>query len=590
MRIGVDIDNVLSNFNEELLKEFLKHDKGLRNSGIINKEAYITRGMFDWSKKEFNDFYYNNIERIANNLNVINGAKEYLKKLRDKGHEIYIISGRDNGEYSDPYKMTKEWLEKYNIEYDKLILTDSKNSQEKGKVCKENNVSIMIDDSDRIAIETDNMGITTLLMDTPYNKQVSNLTRVHNWKEIYDYIINFNKNDNTKLSNIAKVLILDQSIGRIISIFSDIFLAAYFYKISEQNIIYLSVYNVIGWIFATLGALFFADTIKRKDKVKLYRFGILVKSLYIFMIMILGEKILDYVYIIGIMYGISTATTGFPYNMIESENISSKERSKYIGFASAITEIISLVVPILLGAYITIKSYQIAAVLIFVFSIFKFIVSFNIKNINVQKDKVKLKEFYNIFKKDTTLKKLCTIEFFKGINRYGVMSLVVSLLIIYQTNNELELGSFTSIFSLLTIISMYLFGKYYNKNKKRILYIWSLIAIIISFGLVIYKINMTTVIIYNIVYYVFMNIILKITEVNLFDYSNKEPFKTKFNTEYFVFRELYLNIGRILGYVALLLVGLTQNLANLNIIFIFITVSIISVIYISLGVKVESKA
>ena len=31
MNIGVDIDNVLSNFNEVLLKEFITHDKELRN-------------------------------------------------------------------------------------------------------------------------------------------------------------------------------------------------------------------------------------------------------------------------------------------------------------------------------------------------------------------------------------------------------------------------------------------------------------------------------------------------------------------------------------------------------------------------------
>lgn len=62
MNIGIDIDNVLSNFNEELLKEFMEHDKELRNSGIINKDVYITRGMFDWSKDEFDDFYYKNIK------------------------------------------------------------------------------------------------------------------------------------------------------------------------------------------------------------------------------------------------------------------------------------------------------------------------------------------------------------------------------------------------------------------------------------------------------------------------------------------------------------------------------------------------
>ena len=41
VRIGVDIDNVLSNFNEVLLKDYIKHDKELRNKGIVNKNVYI---------------------------------------------------------------------------------------------------------------------------------------------------------------------------------------------------------------------------------------------------------------------------------------------------------------------------------------------------------------------------------------------------------------------------------------------------------------------------------------------------------------------------------------------------------------------
>ena len=82
MRIGIDIDNVISNFNETLLNEYLKHDKELRNSGIINLNAdYIRRGMFDWTLDEESSFYKNNIERIAKKLKVIKGAKEYIDKL-----------------------------------------------------------------------------------------------------------------------------------------------------------------------------------------------------------------------------------------------------------------------------------------------------------------------------------------------------------------------------------------------------------------------------------------------------------------------------------------------------------------------------
>ena len=60
-------------------------------------------------------FYKNNIERIAKSLTVIEGAKEYIDKLKVDGHVIYIITGRDNGEYSEPYSMTQEWLNNKNI-------------------------------------------------------------------------------------------------------------------------------------------------------------------------------------------------------------------------------------------------------------------------------------------------------------------------------------------------------------------------------------------------------------------------------------------------------------------------------------------
>lgn len=37
MNIGIDIDNVIANFDDTLLKEYLEHDKTLRNKGVINE-------------------------------------------------------------------------------------------------------------------------------------------------------------------------------------------------------------------------------------------------------------------------------------------------------------------------------------------------------------------------------------------------------------------------------------------------------------------------------------------------------------------------------------------------------------------------
>ena len=66
MKIGIDLDNVIANFDDVLLEEYIKYDKELRNTGIINENAdYIRSGMFDWTEEEEKSFYYSNIERMA---------------------------------------------------------------------------------------------------------------------------------------------------------------------------------------------------------------------------------------------------------------------------------------------------------------------------------------------------------------------------------------------------------------------------------------------------------------------------------------------------------------------------------------------
>ena len=196
MRIGIDIDNCISNFNDILLEEYLKHDKELRNTGIINEEPYnVTIGMFDWSKEENDDFYYNNIQRIAISLKPLKDSKEIIDKLKADGNEIYIITSRDNGEYINPEKMTREWLEKYEIYFDKLILTGK---HEKGPVCKENNIDIMIEDSTKNCEDIEANGVKCYMMNTRYNKHKTRFERVKTWKEIYSKISKLYKKDKNK--------------------------------------------------------------------------------------------------------------------------------------------------------------------------------------------------------------------------------------------------------------------------------------------------------------------------------------------------------------------------------------------------------
>lgn len=386
-----------------------------------------------------------------------------------------------------------------------------------------------------------------------------------------------------KLSNDTKIIILDRAIGNVIEIFLSTFLAAYFYKITQDNLIYISIYHIISWIGATIGAFLVANYIKTKNKVKLYRFGTFLKAFYVLLIIVLKEKIINYVWLIGICYGISVSCTGFPFNMMESELVEEKERTKYMGYKSAIGQIVKIVIPVILGAYITFTSYQIAAILILFFSLIKFGISFFIKNKNVRKEKVNIKQFLKEVEehREYPIKKLYVMEFLKGITLHGVLGIIVSLLIIYEFNTELNLGIWTSIFSICKIITMVLFAKYYNKKKPNLILTLIGFSVSISFIGMLFSINKTTIILYNLVYYTFMEMLLSITEIRLFDYSNRPPFEEKYNTEYFIFRELFLNIGRVLGYVILLFVGFMHNIEYLKFLFFVASIALMLVIILS---------
>ena len=189
MKIGIDIDNVLSNFNEVLLNDYLEHDKSINNSGIIHKEEYI-RKMFDWDISYEQEYYKKNIERLASLFKPIKDSSKYVNKLKEDGHEIYIISGRDNGEYSDPVNMTIDWLKKYNISYDKIVLTNAYKHQEKADICIELGIDIMIDDSINVCTKCSDNNIECILFETPYNKKENRFNRLSSWEEIYNYITN----------------------------------------------------------------------------------------------------------------------------------------------------------------------------------------------------------------------------------------------------------------------------------------------------------------------------------------------------------------------------------------------------------------
>ena len=113
------------------------------------------------------------------------------QKLRKEENKIYIITARDESGMPEEYygkmqQLTKEWLNKHEIEYDKLIFAKD---EEKLQKCIENNVEIMIEDSPN-NIKDISTKIKVIKFDCQYNKNVQgeNIITAYSWYHIYDII------------------------------------------------------------------------------------------------------------------------------------------------------------------------------------------------------------------------------------------------------------------------------------------------------------------------------------------------------------------------------------------------------------------
>ena len=217
-----------------------------------------------------------------------------------------------------------------------------------------------------------------------------------------------------KLDNYT-ILFCLRILKSILNNFVDVFLVLYFLTISNSNIIPLGIYKLVAVISIWLVMFFTRNYCKSKGRIKFLRLGIILYFLYFLTIIILREKIVDYIYIIGVLYGVEEGFYYCVYNMIESDGVANEDRTKYIGSYTFVKNIITILFPILFGYLIGISGFINATICALMIVILQLALSFAFKDKNIPKrDKMALevtrfgfniyKIFWNLYRKQTKRK------------------------------------------------------------------------------------------------------------------------------------------------------------------------------------------
>lgn len=188
MKIGVDIDDVIVNFN----KGFLDFYNAKFNTNFCLEDLHTWR--LDKALGISLDKAVLHVEEFFNSENFhqmifLENAKESLQDLLDF-HEIFFITARQK----EVKEQTEKFFESHFPEKDYNLLFSGGEVWSEGKskdeICEELKIPLLIEDRKEYAFNAAQKGIKVLLLDKPWNQGVEheNIMRVNDWKEILEKI------------------------------------------------------------------------------------------------------------------------------------------------------------------------------------------------------------------------------------------------------------------------------------------------------------------------------------------------------------------------------------------------------------------
>lgn len=192
-KIWVDLDETLCYTVNELLNKF-----PITIDWILAREEHITDYYLykiPWiSIKEeeaielFREIMYKDFDK--HEINPIFWAKEKLETWKKSWFELDIVTARDSHLF---WEYTNKWLEKHfpgifsQIHFANHFWIHGKWIP-KSELCRQNWISVMIEDNHDYAMETARAGIKTFLLSKPWNfhkkEKHENLIKVEHWWKI----------------------------------------------------------------------------------------------------------------------------------------------------------------------------------------------------------------------------------------------------------------------------------------------------------------------------------------------------------------------------------------------------------------------
>ena len=349
--------------------------------------------------------------------------------------------------------------------------------------------------------------------------------------------------------NSYRVLFILRILKNVLTGFVESFFVLYFLDVSDNNILPLGLYKLVAVTAIYSAILFTRNLAKSKYRIHLLRVGILLDLVYFCTIILLKNRLVDHIYIVGILYGLEEGIYYSVYNMVESDEIANEERAGFTGAYTAVQAVLSIVFPLVFGSLIYANGFIKSMALVVAIVLIRIFFSMYLKPKRIPKEKkTNIREYLSRTKREPLFGQLYITEFLYGlIFTEGAFAYIVTIYIVRVFSNSFSLGVFTSLFSLVTCVIGVLFAKRMRKEHYGPAIRGSMILTVICLILMIFNLRAGTIILFNLFYTVSKNLATLINENIQADLSNLENIKNEYKVEYWLVNETCFFAARLIS-------------------------------------------
>lgn len=358
----------------------------------------------------------------------------------------------------------------------------------------------------------------------------------------------------------AKALLFTFLINSVVDLFVYTFFTAHILSITNNNIVLVSQFYIL--MYCVLGVMFFllVSLAKKLKHINMFRIGVILKGIFILLIVLLGDGIVQHFMWLGMVYGLIESVFWTGGNTIKTLVVESDKIKPLISFVSINARLVGIICPIAFGISIDAISFNHLAIFILVVVVMQIISTFLIKQIKLVDKKSKFKQFFAALKtndKNNFIKKSYLMIFFRGLQYF--VPTYITYLIIFVLKTNTSLGILTTVASVVAILILLLFNVIRKIDSNIWLYASFSLLEAAALILCIIFMNPVFIVIFQVVYTATKTTVDAMSEA-LRSSSIRDANLGEYTTESIAISEVCLNGGRMIGYTSLLLLGLSSSL------------------------------